>query len=169
LCIGWLYERRRSWSTDGLRGVQRSAPVLAGIFTVAMMASVGLPGLNGFVGEFLILSGTFVAHRWWAVVATAGVVLAALYLLWAYQQAFHHEPDPATKAMPDVSWRQVAVAAPLIGLILFLGIYPKPVLDRINPSVDRVVSQLDRATGRHEPGPVHPVAGQDPAAHRSVP
>ena len=60
-----------------------------------MMAAIGLPGLNGFVGEFLVLAGTFLTHRWWAVVATGGVVLAALYLLWAYQQAFHHEPDEA--------------------------------------------------------------------------
>ncbi|MGO9343662.1 MAG: complex I subunit 4 family protein [Acidimicrobiales bacterium] len=76
ILIGWIYERRRSWQTSELRGLQRPAPVLAAVFTLAMMASLGLPGLNGFVGEFLILSGTFITHRWWAVVATVGVVFA---------------------------------------------------------------------------------------------
>ena len=91
------------------------------------------------MGEFLVLAGTFLSHRWWAVVATGGVVLAALYLLWAYQQAFHHEPDEATATVRDLTWREVAVVAPLIALILVLGVYPKPVLDRITPSVTRLV------------------------------
>jgi NADH-quinone oxidoreductase subunit M len=151
ICIGWIHERRGTWHTDGLRGLQRPAPVLAAVFTVAMMAAIGLPGLNGFVGEFLVLLGTFVTHRWWAVVATGGVLLAALYLLWAYQQAFHLEPDRATAAVPDLSWRQAAVVAPLVLVIAFLGIYPKPVLDRITPSVQRLVSQVDAGGGTREP------------------
>ncbi len=151
IVIGWIYERRGTWSTSGLRGLQRPAPVLAGVFTVAMMAALGLPGLNGFVGEFLVLLGTFLTHRWWAVVATFGVVLAALYLLWAYQQAFHSEPDEQTAAVPDLTWRQGALVLPLVLIIVFLGIYPKPVLDRITPSVQRLVEHVDQATGTHEP------------------
>ncbi|HUY64759.1 MAG TPA: NADH-quinone oxidoreductase subunit M, partial [Acidimicrobiales bacterium] len=151
IVIGWIYERRGTWHTSGLRGLQRPAPVLAAVFTVALMAGIGLPGLNGFVGEFLILLGTFVTHRWWAVVATFGVVLAALYLLWAYQQAFHQEPDEATAAMPDLSWRERLVVAPLIVLIFFLGVYPKPVLDRITPSVNRLVQGVELSTGTHQP------------------
>ena len=102
LLIGWIYERRQTWQVSELRGLQTPAPVMAAVFTVVMMASIGLPGLNGFVSEFLVLSGTFLTHRWWAVVATAGVVLAALYLLWAYQQVFHGKvrawptPPPVT-------------------------------------------------------------------------
>ena len=69
------------------------APIFAGVFTVVMLSSIGLPGLNGFVGEFLILLGSFLTRRWWAVVAATGVILAALYLLWAYQRVFHGEPD----------------------------------------------------------------------------
>jgi len=159
IVIGWIYERRKTWQVNELRGLQRSAPVMAAVFTVAMMAAIGLPGLNGFVGEFLVLAGTFLTHRWWAAVATGGVVLAALYLLWAYQQAFHHEPDPADAAVKDVSWREVVVVAPLIALIVFLGVYPKPVLDRITPSVTSLVSHVDAATHTHQPtianGPEH--------------
>jgi NADH-quinone oxidoreductase subunit M len=151
IVIGWIYERRRTWQVNELRGLQRAAPILAGVFTVAMLATIGLPGLNGFVGEFLILAGTFLTHRWWAVVATGGVVLAALYLLWAYQQAFHHEPTEADAAMRDLSWREIVVVAPLIALIIFLGVYPKPVLDRITPSVTSLVQHVDKSTGTHQP------------------
>ena len=151
IVIGWIHERRGTWNVSGLRGLQRPAPILAAVLTVAVMAALGLPGLNGFVGEFLILLGTFVTHRWWAVVATAGVVLAALYLLWAYQQAFHHEPDEANAEVRDLSWREGIVVLPLVLLIGFLGVYPKPVLDRITPSVDRLVHSVDVQTGRSQP------------------
>jgi len=151
IVIGWIYERRRTWQASELRGLQRPAPMLAAVFMLALLATIGLPGLNGFVGEFLILIGTFVTHRWWAVVATGGVVLAAIYMLWAYQQTFHHEPDPANAQTPDIGWRDGAVVAPLVILIIFLGVYPKPVLDRITPSVNLLVHQVDQATGKSEP------------------
>ena len=162
IVIGWIYERRRTWQASELRGLQRSAPVMAAVFTVAMLAAIGLPGLNGFVGEFLVLAGTFLTHRWWAVVATGGVVLAALYLLWAYQQVFHHEPDAADASVHDASWREVAVVAPLLALIFVLGVYPKPVLDRITPSVDLLVHHVEVATGTHQP----PVATTGPLPAR---
>jgi NADH-quinone oxidoreductase subunit M len=149
--IGYLYERRGTWQATELRGLQRPAPVLAAAFTVGMLASIGLPGLNGFVGELLILLGTFLTHRWWAVVATAGVVLAAIYLLWAYQQVFHREPDPASATTRDLSWREGAVLAPLVVIIFFLGIYPKPVLDRITPSARLLVHDVEMATSTHQP------------------
>src|SRR5580704_9440156 len=156
IVIGWIYERRKTWQVNELRGLQRAAPVMAGVFTVAMLAAIGLPGLNGFVGEFLVLAGTFLTHRWWAVVATGGVVLAALYLLWAYQQAFHHEPDEANAKVRDLSWREVVVVAPLIALIVVLGVYPKPVLDRITPSVTRLVEHVETATRTHQPAGANP-------------
>ncbi|MFM9120528.1 MAG: NuoM family protein, partial [Acidimicrobiaceae bacterium] len=95
LLVGMIYERRHTREIAELRGIQHVAPTFAGVFTVVMLSSIGLPGLNGFVGEFLILIGSFESARWWTIVATVGVVLAALYLLWAYQRVFHGEPDEA--------------------------------------------------------------------------
>ena len=151
LLVGWIYERRHTWQVNELRGLQRPAPVLAAIFTVSMLASIGLPGLNGFVSEFLILSGTFLTHRWWAVVATLGVIFAALYLLWAYQQVFHGKPKQADEKTRDLSWAERGIIAPLIILIVVLGIYPKPVLDRITPSVNRLVDRVELVTHTHQP------------------
>jgi NADH-quinone oxidoreductase subunit M len=151
LLIGWIYERRHTWQVSELRGLQTPAPVMAAVFTVVMMASIGLPGLNNFISEFLVLSGTFLTHRWWAVVATTGVVLAALYLLWAFQQVFHGKVRVADAATRDLSWTERMVIAPLIVLIVVLGLYPKPVLDRITPSVDRLVARVELSTHTHQP------------------
>ncbi|MGH9079160.1 MAG: complex I subunit 4 family protein [Acidimicrobiales bacterium] len=162
ILVGWIYERRRSWQIPALRGLQAPAPVLAGVFTVAMMASIGLPGLNGFVGEFLVLIGTFVAHRWWAVVAAAGVVIAAMYMLWAYQQAFHGEPEPEDTKTRDLGWNERLIVAPLIVLIVVLGVFPKPVLDRITPSVDQLVVHVDRVTHTSIPAGLVPASADRP-------
>jgi NADH-quinone oxidoreductase subunit M len=144
ILVGWLYERRHTRTIADMSGLQKVAPIFAGGFMVVMLSSVGLPGLNGFVGEFLILLGSFAAHRWWTVVATAGVILAALYLLWAYQRVFHGEPGPDDVArMRELRWSEGLVLAPIIGLIVFLGVYPKPALDRIEPSVDELVAHLE--------------------------
>ena len=168
LLIGWIYDRRQTWQVSELRGLQAPAPVLAGAFTVAMLASIGLPGLNGFVSEFLVLSGAFLGHRWWAVVATFGVVLAALYLLWAYQQVFHGKVDLANSRTRDLSWAERVVIAPLILVIVFLGVYPKPVLDRITPTVNGLVAQVEAATHTRQPAVAKTgVAGAEAAAGRA--
>jgi NADH-quinone oxidoreductase subunit M len=160
LVIGFIFERRGTWQTTELRGLQKVAPVMAAVFTVFMMASIGVPGLNGFVSEFLILAGTFITHRWWAVVAVVGVIVAAIYLLWAYQQVFHGVPKPEDEKTRDLTWLERLVVAPLIILIVVLGVYPKPVLDRINPSVTQLVAHVENATGHFQP----PVATQGTAA-----
>jgi NADH-quinone oxidoreductase subunit M len=148
LLVGFIYERRHTREIAQLKGLQKSAPILAGVFTVVMLSSLGLPGLNGFVGEFLILLGTFMTHRWWAVVAAVGVILAALYLLWAYQRVFHGEPEGENASMPDLTFKEGLVMAPLLALIVFLGVYPKPMLDRIEPSVEALVEHIEL----HVPG-----------------
>jgi NADH-quinone oxidoreductase subunit M len=139
LLVGFIYERRHTRDISRLRGLQKAAPIMAGVFTLVMLSSIGLPGLNGFVGEFLILIGSFLTRRWWTVVAATGVILAAVYLLWAYQRVFHGEPDAENESFREMSWREGLVIAPLIGLIVFLGVYPKPVLERIEPSVAVVI------------------------------
>jgi NADH-quinone oxidoreductase subunit M len=142
--VGMIYERRHTREIAKLRGLQKVAPIFAGVFMVVMLSSIGLPGLNGFVGEFLILLGSFVAHRWWTVVAAAGVILAALYLLWAFQRVFHGTPDDDNADFPELRWREGLLMAPLLGLIVFLGVYPKPVLERMEPSVDLLIEHVEQ-------------------------
>jgi NADH-quinone oxidoreductase subunit M len=163
LLIAAIARRTGSVDVGRLSGLQRTLPVLAACFTVVMLASIGVPGLNGFVGEFLILAGTFLTHRWWAVVAIVGVILAAVYFLWAYQEAFHGHPTEelegggdAPQSARDLGWRERAVIAPIIVAIVFLGVYPKPVLDRINPTVDTLVARVALLGGPDAPpsGPV---------------
>ena len=151
LLVGFIYERRHTRQISEMVGLQKAAPALAAVFTVVMLSSVGLPGLNGFVGEFLILAGAFVAHRWWAVVAAAGVILAALYLLWAYQRVFHGTPDDANKSMPDLNWQEKLVMLPLVGLIVFLGVYPKPVIERMEPAVNALIEHMEAVEGFESP------------------
>jgi NADH-quinone oxidoreductase subunit M len=151
LLVGMIYERRHTRQIDELGGLQKPAPVLAAVFTVVMLSSIGLPALNGFVGEFMILLGTFVTRRWWAVAATGGVILAAIYLLWAYQRVFHGEPEGENARIADMSWRERFVMAPLVVLIVFLGVYPKPVIERIEPSVIRIVAHMERHSDFAEP------------------
>ena len=148
LLVGFLTARTGLTRTTALRGVQGPAPVLAAAFTVAMLASIGLPGLNGFVGEFLVLLGFFQVHGWWGLLPTFGVVVAAIYLLWAYQQVFHGEAEGPTATLRDLDARERGVLAPLLGLMVLLGVYPKLVLDRIQPSVVHLLAHLHVAVGQ---------------------
>ncbi|MDH3302472.1 MAG: NADH-quinone oxidoreductase subunit M [Acidimicrobiia bacterium] len=143
ILVGWVYERRHTRQISALGGLQKAAPLMAGVFTLVMLSSIGLPGLNGFVGEFLILLGAFSAARWWTVVAVSGVILAALYLLWAYQRSFHGPAEGDNATMRDLSMGEMLGILPLLGLIVFLGVYPKPVLDRIEPSVDALIAHVE--------------------------
>ena len=122
-----------------------------------------MPGLNGFVGEFLILAGTFLTHRWWAVVATVGVIIAAVYLLWAYQQVFHGTKDAGERpADRGDDLARGLVIAPLVLLIVFLGIYPEAVLDRITPSVDQLVAHVAQVSHHPTPPPAPRTIGTAP-------
>jgi len=143
LLVGWIYERRHTRQISELSGLQKVAPVFAGVFTLVMLASIGVPGLNGFPGEFLALLGAFQTARWWAVVAVIGVILAALYLLWAYQRTFHGPVTPGNEHFRELRWSEGLVIAPLLALIVFLGVAPGVMLDRIGPSVDALVEHVD--------------------------
>jgi NADH:ubiquinone oxidoreductase subunit 5 (subunit L)/multisubunit Na+/H+ antiporter MnhA subunit len=125
-----------------------------------VMASIGVPGLNGFVGEFLILMGTFITHRWWAVVGVLGVVVAAVYMLWAYQQAFHgpEKGEYLKNAPRDLTLKEGLVLAPLVILVVLLGVYPKPFLNRITPSVDKLIIHVENKSQLKLPGNAKPIA-----------
>lgn len=146
MLVGIVYDRRHTRAIADLGGLARSVPVLAGIFLVVALSSLGLPGLNGFVGEFLILIGTFISYRWWVVPAAFGIVLAAIYLLWAYQRVFHGEPEGDNRDVRDVVPRELVMLAPIVALIVVIGVYPKPFLDRIEPSAEAVVERLTDGT-----------------------
>jgi NADH-quinone oxidoreductase subunit M len=153
LLVGMIYERRKTRQISELKGIQKVAPIFAAGFMVVMLSSIGVPGLNGFVGEFLILVGSFLTARWWTVVAATGVILAALYLLWAYQRVFHGEPDEENRSFRELTFKEGAVLLPFIAAIVFIGVYPKPVLERIEPSVDALITHVEQRTGFEAPVP----------------
>ncbi len=131
-------------------------PIYAMFFLVITMSSIGLPTLNGFIGEFLILIGAFAHNWWWALFAASGIVLGAAYMLWMYQRVFFGElSNEKNKGLKDLNIREQWTIIPLIILAFWIGLYPKPFLDRMAPTVDRVLERVAAAG---------PVAGQPMAA-----
>ncbi|MFB1042998.1 NADH-quinone oxidoreductase subunit M [Streptomyces chrestomyceticus] len=149
LVAGFLISRRGSRLIADYGGVQKVAPVLAGTFLVGGLATLSLPGLAPFVSEFLVLVGTFSRYPAVGIVATVGIVLAALYVLVLYQRTMTGPVKAEVRTMPDLKARELAVVAPLIALLLFLGVYPKPLTDLVNPAVDHTLSVVDQ----HDPRP----------------
>jgi len=151
LVVGMFVTRRGSALVGDFGGAGRLVPVLAGVFLIAGLASLALPGTAPFVSEFLVLLGTFTANKTVAIVATAGIVLAAAYVLWMVQRTIHGRPNEemaGVRAMrKDLSLRESVVVAPLIALLLIFGVYPKPLLDVINPAVAATLSDLGAAPG----------------------
>ncbi len=143
LLVGMVFERRRTRAIRDLGGLQAAAPILGWVFLAVILADVGLPGLNGFIGEILVMIGTFITHRWWAVVSVVGAVLGALYLLWAYQRVFNGPAQAVNAAVRDMTWAERAAVAPLLAAIVFIGVYPQPLLSRIEPAVDHLVAHVE--------------------------
>ena len=140
LLVGMIYERRHTRELAAFGGLWKVLPAFAVALLLVMLASAGLPGMNGFVGEFLILLGSFDVWRVETAVATSGVVLGSLYLLWMYQRLIFgpvvHEENAR---LADLSGREIAVIAPVIALCVLMGLYPTPFLSRIEPSVDHIL------------------------------
>jgi NADH-quinone oxidoreductase subunit M len=150
LLIGMLYERRHTRLIADYGGIARVVPVFSLILTVVALSSIGLPGLNGFVGEFLVLLGSFTAFPWATGIATTGVIFAAAYLLWALQRViFNPLDDRANEHLTDLTPRELVVMLPLIVGIVWLGLYPKPVLERMEPASRRFLEAA--ATGAGPP------------------
>ncbi|MCW2871409.1 NADH-quinone oxidoreductase subunit M [Actinacidiphila oryziradicis] len=144
LVAGFLIGRRGSRLIADFGGVQKVAPVLAGTFLVGGLATLSLPGLAPFVSEFLVLVGTFSRYPALGIVATVGIVLAALYVLILYQRTMTGPVKAGIHGMPDLRVRELLVVAPLIALLLFLGVYPKPVTDIVNPAVKQTLSDVHK-------------------------
>jgi NADH-quinone oxidoreductase subunit M len=136
--------------------VEKVAPVLAGVFLVAGLSSLSLPGLAPFVSEFLVLAGTFTTSIPAAVLATLGIVLAAVYILLMYQQTMTGPLRESTRHLPDLRPRELAALAPLVALIVVLGFFPKPALDVVNPTVDRLLEHV----GVNDPEPTVAAEGE---------
>jgi NADH-quinone oxidoreductase subunit M len=160
---GMLIARRGSARIDDFGGLQRSTPLLAGLFLVSGLSSLALPGLSGFISEFLVLVGTFTRYPAVAVIATSGIILAALYILLTYQRMFTGPAKDYAAGWRDLDAREAWVMAPLIAVIIALGFFPKPVLDVLNPAVERTMEQV----GVTDPAPT--VAGVTPAAEGKNP
>jgi NADH-quinone oxidoreductase subunit M len=153
LLIGMLYLRRHTREISEFGGLWKSVPVYAAVFMIVMLSSMGLPGLNGFVGEFLIMLGAFIRIRLATVFAVVGVILGALYLLWTYERVMF---GPITKAVnetiSDLTAREIAVMVPVIALMLFMGLFPRPLISRIEPSVTAMLARANFAEAQLEQG-----------------
>ena len=154
LLVGMIYERRHTKQIAEFGGLQKVMPIYAGIFLFMIFASIGLPGLNGFVGEFLVLIGSYATLPVLAIIAAGGVILAAVYLLWAYERVFTGVPDKEeNKVLNDLSPREIGLLAPLVILVLVLGLYPKVLLDKIAPSTEGLLDYIEATTDYEVPEP----------------
>ena len=155
LTAGFLMSRYRGSSTIAdYAGVNKPAPVLAGFFLIAALSSLALPGLVSFVGEFLVLVGTFERYMWVGALATLGIVITAAYVLRLYQRSMTGPVKPELAGIRDLGGREVTALVPIAALTIVLGLFPAPILNVINPAVDRVMTSI----GATDPAPTVPVS-----------
>jgi NADH-quinone oxidoreductase subunit M len=160
LLVGMIYDRRHTKLISDFGGLARVMPVFASLFMIVMLSSVGLPGLNGFVGEFLILLGSFrsefLGSHWFAIIASTGVVLAAVYLLWSYQRVFMGKiTKEENEKLADLSVREICVLVPIVLFIIWIGFFPRTFLEKSALASEQVVrivhdAQLGISVAQHE-------------------
>jgi NADH-quinone oxidoreductase subunit M len=147
--IGMIYERKHSRLIADYGGIAKVVPLYATMLTIVALSSIGLPGTNGFISEFLVMVGSFKTVPIATTISAIGVILAAAYLLWAIQRILYNPLDkPANASLTDLNWREIGLLAPLLFVILWMGVYPKPVLTRMEASVDRFVEQVEGKAAR---------------------
>ena len=156
ILAGFMISRRGSARIADYGGMQKVAPMLAGLFLISGLSALSLPGLSTFVGEFLVLVGTFSRYKVAAILATLGIILAAFYILWMYQRTMNGPTASEVEGLPDLKPRELWAVVPLVALIIAMGIYPKPVLDVINPAVHQTMVQVHMT----DPTPAHPATAQ---------
>lgn len=173
LIVGMIYERRHTRLIADFGGLSYQMPIFAAIFAVTMFSSIGLPGLNGFVGEFLILVGAFQANKVYAGVALLGVILGAAYMLWLFQRMMFGTLDkPENRNLPDMNRRELAYMAPLILFMVWIGIYPKPFIRIMEPAVVSIVQRVNPNWEKNQPAaekgvPIAPASAEAPATEPS--
>jgi NADH-quinone oxidoreductase subunit M len=144
LLIGMIYERRHTRMIDAYGGIAKAVPIFATLLTIVALSSIGLPGTNGFISEFLVMVGSFKTYPMLTTVSAIGVILAAAYLLWALQRIIYNPLDkPENAGLLDLNWREIGLLVPLIACIIWLGVYPAPVLRRMEASTTRLVRQVE--------------------------
>jgi len=146
LCVGVVYDRLHTRDIDRYGGLVHIMPKYAVMFMVFTLGSIGLPGTSGFIGEFASLAGAYLKSSTLAVIAATGVILAAAYMLWLYRRVVFGELEKdELKKLPDINAREFATLAPLVVTVIWLGVYPKPIFDAMNPSIERVVEEHEAA------------------------
>jgi NADH-quinone oxidoreductase subunit M len=144
LLLGMLYERRHTRLIEDFGGLGRVAPWFGTAFVITALASIGLPGTSGFVGEFLALLGAFETHPWAAGVAATGVIFAAYYMLPMVQRIWFNKLDrEENRSVRDLSGREMAILVPMIALMLWIGVQPQPILRRLEPAVEAVLERVE--------------------------
>ena len=146
LIVGCIYERRHTRMIADFGGLSTPMPIYAAIFMIVALSSIGLPGLNGFVGEFLILLGAFKVNKLYAAIAATGVIFAACYMLWMFQRVmFGQVTNEKNANLPDLSWREIAYFAPLLLFIVWIGVYPSTFLDKTKATTAQFISKMEKA------------------------
>lgn len=164
LCVGVLYDRLHTREIARYGGLVNNMPIYAAVFLLFTMASVGLPGTSGFVGEMLVLLGSFQANQWAALFAATGLILGAAYMLWLYRRVCFGELIKSDlKKMTDLTVREKLIFAPIVLAVIWLGVYPKPVMDALHPSVAQLIQQVNRQQAQSGPSLVEVPATQDKA------
>jgi len=171
LIVGFIYERRHTREISEFGGLAKQMPIFAVLFMIVTFSSIGLPGTNGFVGEFLVLLGSYEsAMRPWAVIASSGVILSAVYMLWMFQRVMFGElKNPKNQVLKDLNAREIALMMPLIALIFFMGVYPRPFLDKMAPSIDKMIAQTKSRQHLAQAAPTGGCPGQAAQAAQAAP
>jgi NADH:ubiquinone oxidoreductase subunit 4 (subunit M) len=165
LVVGLIYDRRHTRLISELGGLSRQMPIYATLFAIIMFASMGLPGLNGFIGEFLILIGAFQVRWWWGALAVTGIVLGAAYMLWLYQRTMFGEiTKDENKTLPDLNAREVATLIPIVACCFWIGLYPAPFLKGMEASVVNVIQTVEKGAAGKPVGAKQAARQESPAS-----